>query len=174
MTVTAFDTTPYENTTPYETKDPGRRDQYASGMLSQPATGRPRFDLIVPENVPYDEQLLTCCAALMTSGAEKYTRYGECTCSEGEKDAGQHLPGCPALTISTRGERNWEKADSQAELDRMKASAFRHFMQWLTGETDEDHAAAVVFNLLAAESTAYAIGQRRTAVGNDRAQDPAR
>ena len=49
------------------------------------------------------------------------------------------------------GERNWEKADSQEELNRFHASAFRHFMQWIEGEVDEDHAAAVLFNIAAAE-----------------------
>ncbi len=49
------------------------------------------------------------------------------------------------------GENNWKKANSQEELQRFKASAFRHLMQWLSGETDEDHAAAVAFNLAAAE-----------------------
>lgn len=33
-------------------------------------------------------------------------------------------------------------------------------MQWMCGEADEDHAAAVVFNVLAAESTAYVIASR--------------
>ena len=50
------------------------------------------------------------------------------------------------------GERNWEKACSRAEWLRFKASAFRHFMQWLADETDEDHAAAVFFNINAAET----------------------
>lgn len=49
------------------------------------------------------------------------------------------------------GYRNWEKANSQEELIRFKASAFRHFMQWMNGEFDEDHPAAVLFNIQAAE-----------------------
>lgn len=49
------------------------------------------------------------------------------------------------------GDRNWEKACTQEELDRFKASAARHFVQWLMGETDEDHCAAVVFNLQGVE-----------------------
>lgn len=49
------------------------------------------------------------------------------------------------------GERNWEKASSPEELQRFKASAFRHFMQWLNGEEDEDHASAILFNVAAAE-----------------------
>lgn len=47
--------------------------------------------------------------------------------------------------------RNWMKASGDPELDRFKQSAFRHFMQWMRGETDEDHAAAVFFNLNGAE-----------------------
>lgn len=49
------------------------------------------------------------------------------------------------------GERNWEKAEGQEELNRFKASAFRHFMQWIEGEIDEDHGAAVFFNIAGAE-----------------------
>lgn len=70
---------------------------------------------------PYTDQLLTRWAALMERGATKY------------------------------GRRNWQLACSEEELDRFKASAFRHFMQWITGEDDEDHAAAVLFNINAAE-----------------------
>jgi hypothetical protein len=43
--------------------------------------------------------------------------------------------------------RNWMLATGQEELDRGKESAFRHFMQWYYGATDEDHAAAVYFNI---------------------------
>lgn len=45
------------------------------------------------------------------------------------------------------GERNWEKARTEKELNRFKASAERHFQQWLAGEDDEDHAAAVLYNI---------------------------
>ena len=49
---------------------------------------------------------------------------------------------------------NWLKAEGQEELDRFRQSAFRHFMQWWAGETDEDHAAAVFFNVNGAEYVA--------------------
>jgi hypothetical protein len=49
------------------------------------------------------------------------------------------------------GEENWRKASTAEELTRFKASAFRHFIQWFVGETDEDHAAAIAFNVSAAE-----------------------
>ena len=43
--------------------------------------------------------------------------------------------------------RNWLKATGQEEFDRFRESAARHFEQWLRGDTDEDHAAAVVFGI---------------------------
>ena len=47
--------------------------------------------------------------------------------------------------------RNWMKASSSAEYDRFRESALRHFIQWYNGDTDEDHAAAVFFNINGAE-----------------------
>jgi hypothetical protein len=46
---------------------------------------------------------------------------------------------------------NWMKADSWDEWERFRSSAARHFAQWMSGERDEDHAAAVVFNMNGAE-----------------------
>ena len=45
------------------------------------------------------------------------------------------------------GANNWQKAATQEELDRFKESAERHLQQLLRGDTDEDHAAAVLFNV---------------------------
>lgn len=46
---------------------------------------------------------------------------------------------------------NWMKAEGQAEYDRFRESAYRHFMAWYYGERDEDHGAAVWFNINGAE-----------------------
>lgn len=54
--------------------------------------------------------------------------------------------------------RNWMKAAGQAELDRFKESALRHFIAWYYGEQDEDHAAAVMFNINGAEYTKEGTG----------------
>lgn len=111
--------------TSFETKDSGARARFDSGMQRDLEDGKPRFDLMIPLEVPFDDQMITRLAALYGRGAVKY-------------DA-----------------RNWEQANSIAELERIKSSAFRHFMQWLTGEVDEDHAAATMFNIIAWETTAY-------------------
>jgi hypothetical protein len=47
--------------------------------------------------------------------------------------------------------RNWMKAQGEAEYERFQQSALRHFLQWFRGEQDEDHAAAVFFNINGAE-----------------------
>lgn len=106
----------------WTTKDSGARAEFDSGMVRDTEEGKARFDLVVPQGIPYDKQMLTRFAGLMARGAEKYAA------------------------------RNWEQANSQTELDRYYSSAFRHFMQWICGETDEDHAAAVLFNITAAET----------------------
>ena len=60
-------------------------------------------------------------AELLTRGAKKYTPH------------------------------NWEGAHTEEEYERFRESAFRHFVQWYYGETDEDHAAAILFNVNGAE-----------------------
>jgi hypothetical protein len=46
---------------------------------------------------------------------------------------------------------NWLKATGMEEYNRFRASAYRHFMQWYYNDRDEDHAAAVLFNINGAE-----------------------
>lgn len=69
----------------------------------------------------FDGPMLERWAAHLTKGAKKYTA------------------------------RNWMKADGEEEYQRFKESAARHFVQWMRGDVDEDHASAVVFNLNGAE-----------------------
>jgi hypothetical protein len=58
--------------------------------------------------------------------------------------------------LALKNDRNWEKADGLPEFARYLSSAFRHFMQWYSGVADgEDHAAAVFFNIAAAEYVRY-------------------
>lgn len=108
-----------------ETKDSGERVEFASGMQRDVSEGKPRFDLIMPVLLPYQEQMLYRWAMLMARGAAKYS------------------------------DRNWEQAETVEELARFQESADRHYFQWRTGETDEDHAAAVMYNVAGAEYVAW-------------------
>ena len=109
----------------FVTKDSGVRAEYDSGMVRDTDAGKARFELLLPLDVPYADQFLVRVAELLARGAEKYS------------------------------DRNWEKATGDEEMERFKSSAIRHLMQWAAGETDEDHAAAVVFNLLGYETTKW-------------------
>ena len=100
---------------------PEGRIKFESGMVRDGSKDKPRFDLISPLDIPYDEQMLTRWAKLMNYGANHYSV------------------------------RNWEKADGPEELFRFKESALRHMFQWFYGEIDEDHASAVFFNITGAE-----------------------
>ena len=46
---------------------------------------------------------------------------------------------------------NWMLGNGVEEYERAQRSAMRHLIQWLNGEKDEDHAAAVFFNVNSAE-----------------------
>ena len=44
------------------------------------------------------------------------------------------------------GKSNWQKAKTEAELNRFRESLLRHTYQYLMGDQDEDHLAAILFN----------------------------
>jgi hypothetical protein len=110
----------------FVTKDSGSRETYESGMVRD-ADGatKDNFFLMVQQGVPYEEQFLTRFAQLLTRGAQKYSK------------------------------RNFELANSPAELERAQESLFRHLMQYLCGDKTEDHAMALVFNVMLAELVQY-------------------
>lgn len=45
------------------------------------------------------------------------------------------------------GARNWLNARTEEDLERYRRSAARHFCQWMAGDSTEDHAAAIWFNV---------------------------
>ncbi len=290
--------------TGYITKDSGKRQQFDTGMQRDTQDGKPRFDLIAPLDLPYEEQMLTRWAKLMARGAAKYSvnipvdigqlttlcscgnqtvihtaltmlaDFAEAVTKEISAEKTKHLPNANAPTgtlgvrriliafakaeeiisrtmeklsglcgdagqfavclqmpemhswltkeisaqfadgtsgredqtlitttvtgwqeaffarlvtkllassttlltiwgehkstcrirqltstsdgtLALRGDRNWETARTSEEEARFRASAFRHFMQWFTGQNDEDHAAAVLFNIQGAEMVRY-------------------
>lgn len=64
----------------------------------------------------------------------------------------EHLTkGAVAYPDLPDGSPNWMLAETIAELRRYRKSALRHLRQWLRGDRDEDHAAAVFFNVNGAE-----------------------
>jgi hypothetical protein len=123
---------------PYTTKDSGERAQFDSGMQRDVSTDKLRPDLAI------DGVLFWRYIGLMTRGAVKY-------------DARNWLKG-----VYGPDELDWPVDLRTDEQLRFHESAARHFFQWyLTNDPlfnalypelveewqEEDHAAAVVFNL---------------------------
>lgn len=121
----------------FTTKDSGERVKWSTGMQRDTTKGKPLWSLLIPLLIPLKQTMLYRWVMLLTRGAEKYTS------------------------------RNWEQARTPEELERFKDSAFRHFMQWFAGDEDEDHAAAVFFNVNGAEYVKSRIKQE-TPAGNPR------
>lgn len=90
---------------------------YESGMTRERKVGLPRFSLLVPTNVPYEHTMVYRDAMLLTRGAENH------------------------------GARNAELGNDREALDDFAESAGRHYFKWLSGMRDEDHAAALRWNV---------------------------
>lgn len=78
-----------------------------------------RFELLWTADDAYEDQFLTRCARWMARGAQKYSS------------------------------RNWEQFGSEDALEHAKGSLLRHVFKFLADEVDEDHMAAVAFNVQA-------------------------
>jgi hypothetical protein len=106
----------------FEVKDSGNRQQFDSGMVRDTTEGKINFLLIRP--------------------GPMFRRWAEHLSKAAAKYDNTRKPGEP---------RNWQLAEGMAEYERFQESAARHFELWLEGETDEDHAAGIFFNVNGAE-----------------------
>lgn len=110
-------TVPTANTT-FSTKDSGKREELGNGMVRDTADGKDNWLLLL------DGPMLKRWLGVLMRGAVKY----------------QPRNWCLAL-------RDTNEATRARTKERFKESAMRHMMQWVAGDRDEDHAAAVMFNL---------------------------
>ena len=101
----------------YAIKDSGKRESFKGGMVRDTAEGKTNFALI------FDGPMYDRWAEHLTKGAKKYEK------------------------------RNWLKGangsleEVEKVFDRAIESTARHFRQWMKGDVDEDHAAAVFFGV---------------------------
>ena len=79
-------------------------------------------------------------------------RYNRCLAGPMFKRWAEHLhKGSKEYPDVSPGVANWTLACGEEELQRFKESALGHVIDWLMGKTDEDHAAAAIFNINGAE-----------------------
>lgn len=151
----------------FETKDSGKREQFDSGMVRDTQEGKLRFDLAFDGPLfwsLFDERP---CGLLVRAMQKWYEEGGIKNASEVIWQMAEYEKVSVMIIVERyaalmmRGavkyeEKNWMLAAGEAEFKRFRASACRHFKQYINGETDEDHGAAVFFNL---NGTEYIAGK---------------
>jgi hypothetical protein len=148
------------------TKDSGKREQFESGMVRDTQEGKLRFDLAFDGPLFWTLFDGRPCGLLVRAAEKWYNEGGLINAAEviwqmseyEGKDIFDLVERYAALMM--RGaikysEKNWMKAEGDAEFKRFKSSFCRHFKQYIKGELDEDHGAAVFFNLNGAEYVSH-------------------
>ena len=150
-------------------KDSGNRTKFATGAVRDIQQGKGRFDLMpldIMENLFWAYERGISVASGMISEVVAYINnfkndgisvnllQAVCCYAKATRkdifalmlDVAKHFEN-GALKY---GERNWEKG---IPISRYIDSALRHLMKDLAGETDEDHAAAFIWNCMCAAWT---------------------
>jgi len=109
----------------FEVKDSGKREEYDNGFIRDTEDGKPDYARImaIPGLHLIPIEMLERMGSHMLKGAEKY------------------------------GMDNWRRATGLVAKLRFSRSLFRHARALILGKRDEDHAAAVWFNVAAYELT---------------------
>lgn len=150
----------------FETKDSGKREEFSSGMVRDTQEGKLRFDLAI--DGPLAREIFKEDA--LFEAFENWYRMGgiengaEIIDLVAEAEGGMFPLFERYAGLMTRGAikynaRNWMKASGEAEYERFRASAVRHFIQYIRGDKDEDHAVAVWFNINGAEYVSEKMSQ---------------
>lgn len=143
----------------FVTKDNGDRAVFDGGMVRDTEIGKTRWDLI-PDYVLFEAiRTEKNAKAIDAYVAYKDTcRYGK-SCVQFIQSVIDLECGGDAIAfwkrvsdLMARGaikyvELNWMKGTTVDVQDRYKKSLDRHFKQWLLGDREEDHAAAIAFNI---------------------------
>ena len=141
--------------------------KFSSGMIRDVDKNKLKPYLLFPKDIPYDLQIFKQ-VNLPSDVVDKISNldklilqiYNQQVYSEVIIDAMQILFDIEGYSFLDRiiihysngskkyEERNWEKGINDNEvLERYGESLFRHYISWANNETNEDHAAAIAFNL---------------------------
>lgn len=141
----------------YVTKDSGERTQFASGMMRDTATGKSRPDLAFDGPLVWtlwdgtsDESLMRCAQMFFEESSE--VNAAAVVHQLVHREGGLRVLVGRYTALMMRGavkyaEQNWMLAEGTSELQRFRISFCRHLEQYIFGDVDEDHAAAVMFNM---------------------------
>ena len=87
-------------------------------------------------------------SGMVRDTSEGKIRYRRCFDGPMFKRWAEHLSkGAIKYPDVSPGVANWTLAKSEVECQRFRESAVSHFIDWYYGKLDEDHAAALFFNV---------------------------
>lgn len=144
----------------FTTKDSGEREQFGSGMVRDTQANKLRYDLaldgplmweVLRQSYSEKENLILTAQRWYEYGGLNFAVAVVQMIGTKERDILDRYAQLMMRGAVKYAEKNWMKASGEAELARFKSSFCRHFKQYIFGDTDEDHAAAIVFNLNGAE-----------------------
>lgn len=147
----------------FELKDNGQRQEFASGMVREPETDKMRYDLAFDGPMVWAllADLDPCNGVAQAAkdwyefgGVTNATRLIVCLCARETLSYWQLVDRYTVLMMKGAikySDRNWLKAAGEEELKRFIASFSRHLVKYLRGDKDEDHLAALFFNINGAE-----------------------
>lgn len=149
----------------YTLQDNKQREEFASGMVREPQNDKMRYDLALDgplvwalfHDAKYDGVIRAAQDWYENRGVGKAANVVLELASVTEGGIWTIIDRYTVLMMKGAvkySEHNWLKAQGEAELKRFIASFSRHLVKYLRGETDEDHLAAIVFNLNGAEYVA--------------------
>lgn len=140
----------------FVTKDGGDRATFDGGMVRDTEQGKTRWDLI-PDDVFFDfvanddnEKAINAYVSWKNTRENHNHIIEEIIVLDCEGDCMEYwkrVADLMARGAAKYGELNWMLGKTNEVHERYKKSLDRHFKQWLLGDKEEDHAAAVAFNL---------------------------
>lgn len=147
--------------TDFVTKDSGERQEFKSGMVRDTQNGKLRHDLSFDGPLFWSLFGDTKFKTLVKAAESWYTCGGLDAAARvvhalADLEGGLFVVVDRHAALMMRGavkysEKNWMKANGEEELKRFVISFCHHLKQYLNGETDEDHMAALYFNMNGAE-----------------------
>lgn len=128
------------------TKDNKQHEQFGTGAKRDTQQGKPRFDLIPVEILDLLQQSYGGYPLEIDNTQERFTGWidEEETRPDLIPDiAINRLAGLMYRGAQKYAPRNWEAG---MPISRVYASLYRHLIQWVAGDTSEDHMSAVLWN----------------------------
>jgi hypothetical protein len=132
--------------------DSGKRQEFSTGAIRDAAEGKPRMELLTPYMIKLmadhmELPRLTHVASFMDTNETEHLELllVDIIWVEADDTLVDRCGTWMAKGAAKYADRNWELG---LPVSRYLSSLLRHLLKWERDEDDEDHAAAIVFNVM--------------------------